>query len=181
MDKNALRKEIKSRGTLSTKQKAECDKRIAERLQERKEIASAKTVLVYLSMDTEPATDVIIEYLWEHGKRVFVPVMQDGDMLVAEYTENETLTRGAYGIREPSNPQIITDEVPDVSVTPMVGFDEEKVRLGHGKGCYDKYFAKNPAIYKIGLCYELGKCYHIDKGAYDVDMDIIITEERVIE
>lgn len=180
MDKNALRKEIRSRGNLSTAQKAECDKRIAGRLYARKEIASAKTVLVYLSTNSEPETDGIIAYFLGHGKRVFVPVMQDGDMLVAEYTDGETLTRGAYGIREPSNPKIIT-EVPDVSVTPMVGFDEEKARLGHGKGCYDKYFAKNPAIYKIGLCYERGKCYHIDKGAYDVDMDIIITEERVIE
>lgn len=179
MDKNTLRKEIKAREPYGERQKVEGSARIAEALLRQKAIGRAKTVLVYLSSSSEPETDGIIEELLCRGKRVFVPVMR-GDMLISEYTEGMVLTRGAFGIREPSDP-IITDIVPDVSVTPMVGFDQEKARLGHGKGCYDKYFAKNPAIYKIGLCYERGKCYHMDKDAYDVDMDIIITEERVIE
>lgn len=180
MDKQSARAEIRSRALLTSGQIEAYGRAIRSKLLARAEIANARCVLVYLSADAEPPTDGIIEELLNLGKRVLVPVMRGGTMYTAEYTSDTRLVTGDYGIREPYGTPIVSD-TPEVSVTPMYGFDLSKTRLGHGKGCYDRYFAKNKGIFKIGLCFERGKCYHIDKDAYDVDMDVIITEERVIE
>lgn len=174
-----MRQEIGSRQPLTPSEVADKSKRIASALFRVREVTAANTILVYLSTASEPMTDDIIDKLLADGKRVFVPVMRGGEMHTAEYRAGEELIEGAFGIREPKNPTYV-DDIPDVSVTPMVGYDDAKARLGHGKGCYDKYFGGKESVYKIGLCFERGKCYHITKDAYDIDMDVVITEDKTL-
>jgi 5-formyltetrahydrofolate cyclo-ligase len=54
-------------------------------------------------------------------------------------------------------------------------------RIGYGKGLYDSFLPKlSPETPKIGLAYELQLVECIDAGPTDFELDMIITEKRII-
>ena len=59
-------------------------------------------------------------------------------------------------------------------------FDKNGYRLGYGKGYYDKYFSKNKYKTSIGLSFEKLLQEEIPKEKHDKNVDLIITEERII-
>jgi 5-formyltetrahydrofolate cyclo-ligase len=66
----------------------------------------------------------------------------------------------------------------DVIIVPMLGFDASLHRLGYGGGYYDHFLASQPAAKKIGVCYELGKVEKIEAESHDVQLDVIVTEQK---
>ena len=85
----------------------------------------------------------------------------------------------SYGILEPVK---IIEKSPnkiDLIIVPGIGFDKRGNRLGHGKGYYDKLLRKLKTI-KIGLAFELQIVDQIPTDENDVPVDLIITEERII-
>ena len=96
-------------------------------------------------------------------------------MYLTKYNPTDELVVANFGIKEPVGASPV-DVVPDIVIVPMVAYDDNKNRLGHGKGYYDKYLAdKN--IYKIGLCFSRYGIPNIECDEHDVPMDMIITEE----
>jgi len=72
----------------------------------------------------------------------------------------------------------------DITIVPLLGFNESLHRIGHGKGCYDRYFTVGgdlsgapPDTVKIGLAYDEQFCSFTPE-AYDVPLDYIITPTR---
>ena len=61
----------------------------------------------------------------------------------------------------------------------MLGFDDKLRRIGYGGGFYDRTFENNPKILKIGVAFEFMKVDCIPTEPNDVDMDFIVTEEKV--
>ena len=67
---------------------------------------------------------------------------------------------------------------------PLVAFDPKCNRIGMGCGYYDKTLAfkkggefKNKTLL-VGLAYEFQKIDSIEKNAWDIPMDAIITEDK---
>ena len=46
------------------------------------------------------------------------------------------------------------EEEFDCILVPGLAFDRQGVRVGRGKGFYDKLLAKYPDVYTIGICYK---------------------------
>ncbi|HEY5152753.1 MAG TPA: 5-formyltetrahydrofolate cyclo-ligase [Candidatus Saccharimonadales bacterium] len=66
----------------------------------------------------------------------------------------------------------------DVIIVPMLGFDPaSRQRIGYGGGYYDKFLAAQPQARKIGVCFDAGKTGRIPVEAYDIAMDMIVTEK----
>jgi 5-formyltetrahydrofolate cyclo-ligase len=77
--------------------------------------------------------------------------------------------------------QAMPDEMFDIIIVPVLGFDSRKYRLGLGGGYYDRFLTNQPHALKIGLAYEFGFVKAgIPKEPHDVRLDKIITEERII-
>ncbi len=72
-----------------------------------------------------------------------------------------------------------TDFTPDITVTPLIGFNKELHRIGFGKGCYDRFFAVHPKTVKIGLAY-CEQYAEFEASEYDIKLDYIITENRIL-
>ena len=69
---------------------------------------------------------------------------------------------------------------------PLVGFDEQCNRMGMGGGYYDRCFAhkrdqnsQKPVL--IGVAYELQGVANVHTEDWDVPLDYIITERRIIQ
>ena len=64
----------------------------------------------------------------------------------------------------------------DLQVIPMVGFDARGMRIGYGKGCYDRYFASleaKPPL--VGVAFAEQECPLLPAEPHDVALpDIVI-------
>lgn len=177
LEKEEARNRIKSRlKRLDKNTKEELSNRIVDRLLSLNEVQSATNFAAYMSLPEEVNLNRFISELMRRKLSISVPIATDNALKFVEIDENTEYGYGRYKILEPTFGKEKYDF--DVIIVPMVSFDEERNRLGHGKGYYDRALKTNEAI-KIGVAFEAQRENFIcDKN--DVKMDIIVTEERVI-
>lgn len=79
-----------------------------------------------------------------------------------------------WNIPVPAARQVVT---PTVILVPLLGFDAEGHRLGHGGGYYDRTLARlDPKPLCVGIGYDIGRLDTIYPQAHDIPMDVIVTE-----
>lgn len=128
--------------------------RIAERLETHPLFCRAHTVLLYHSLNDEPATHALIDRAYAAGKHILLPVVEGDCLCLYPYSGPEYLTTGPYGIREPANREVSFTRYEDIdlAVVPGVAFDNQGNRIGRGKGYYDRLLPRISAC-KIGVCF----------------------------
>lgn len=93
------------------------------------------------------------------------------------------LVKGNFGILEPDILRAEAARPTDISlaIVPGVAFDLNRHRIGFGKGFYDRFLPElSPDAAKIGLAYELQLVDFIEADEYDIRLDMVITEKRII-
>ena len=179
MTKDMIRAAAKARRrSLSRDEVAEMSRCITERLMPL--LKDAGTVMCYLSAFNEPDTEGIISSLLSHGKRVVVPVTDTNTCTITPsyLTSLDGLVRGSYGIAEPSQCVPAKTSDIDISVVPGIAFDRSGMRIGFGKGYYDRFLSEFNG-HKIGLCYDFQLYDSVPHDEHDIPMDIIITEGNI--
>ena len=156
--------------------RAAADKACAQLLSNPR-VTESEHILVYVSTGSELPTLSLIKKLIEAGKKVYVPVMEDGVISAARLIKGSDLEPGAYGIPEipRSLRRCIEPGKLDAAIIPGVCFSTEGKRLGRGGGHFDRYLSKTQA-YKIGLCYSRQLFEDIPEHEHDVRVDEVITE-----
>lgn len=66
--------------------------------------------------------------------------------------------------------------IPDCLIIPGLGFTAEGIRLGRGKGYYDRYLFGKSSL-KIGLTFETQICSFIPRDEHDINLDVVITDQ----
>lgn len=102
----------------------------------------------------------------------------DHTMIFYQVDQDTVYEKSSYGIREPKAAIEVKKDQIDVMIIPMVVFDEQKNRMGHGKGFYDRYLKHYKGL-KIGVAFECQKAQSLIVQPHDVAMDLIITEDAV--
>ena len=133
--------------------------------------------MIYKDFKNEVKTDKIIALLTSLGKTVAHPITLGDNMIAAIPCGNET-SFDSFGIEIPKNYSVM--DTPEVIFVPLVACDENKNRLGFGKGYYDKYMS-GKTVLKIGLCYDFQVTDEIAAQPWDVPLDMIVTEKRIIK
>ncbi len=173
MKKEFLRKKYKEKRD-NIKNKVTKDNLIYQKVINNKDILSSKTLLIYISINSEVDTTKIINYFL-NTKNIAVPKIIDNDMFFCYVTNLNDLTPGKYNIPEPTNENIVTDFDNAICIVPGICYDKENYRIGYGKGYYDRFLSKNK-IKTIGLCYKECMIEKIDNDKYDYKIDEVITE-----
>ena len=151
-------------------------------------LQEAKNIALYLSVDGELDTTPIIEYLWQEGKNVYLPVLHPfskGHLLFLRYEKDTPMVENKFNIKEPKLDQ--TKLLPiaqlDIIFTPLVAFDETGNRLGMGGGYYDrsleKWFKTGQGAVPIGIAHECQKVDRLPHQSWDIPLPIIITPRKV--
>lgn len=142
--------------------------------------SEATTVMTYLSAFKEPDTSGIIDYLYKSGRKIVVPISNTDDYTITPsyLTSPDKLVRGAYGISEPAECLIADINDIDIALIPGIAFDAHGMRVGFGKGYYDRFLEQFKGL-KIGICYDFQMTNLVPASKHDVKMDIIITEKRI--
>lgn len=173
--KAELRKTIRERKRQFTSQAlGELSLAVISQLERHPRFVQAHTLMLYYSLPDEVSTHRLIDRL--EGKTILLPrVTGEGTMELRRYTGPADLAVGAYGIMEPTG-QVFTDyERIDLAVVPGMAFDPAGHRLGRGKGYYDRFLARVPHLYKIGICFGFQLFDHIPVEETDITMDCVLS------
>ena len=176
------RKYIDLRKKLPPKVVSLKSKEITKRLFTNSGFADKNYILAYLPVNNEVETRHIITYLFKNKKKVFVPCLRTSDHTYhfCQLTSFKNLEFGPYKILQPKNHRIIDARQLEAAILPGVAFDKKGVRLGYGKGVYDKLLANFRGL-KIGLAYDFQVVDRLPREKHDLVMDIIVSEKRMLE
>jgi len=152
---------------------------ITKKVLESEVFQKAKSIFIYISFGNEVRTYGIIMTAKKQGKKVYVPKIIGSEMRAVDCDLNR-LSINKFGIMEPIKYKTIDEKNIDLCITPGLAFDEDKNRLGYGKGYYDKFFEQNEEILRMGLCYDILLVKKIEADNHDVKMNCIMTEKRSI-
>jgi 5-formyltetrahydrofolate cyclo-ligase len=183
--KDALREIlVQKRKDLTMSQVFDKSKKIKKLLFSLEDLKNSSTILFYVSYNKEVNTyKMIKETLGK--KAIVVPVVnvKNGVILLSKLVDWSDLSIGSFGILEPKKNRIHPISIQDIDliIVPGVGFDKKGNRIGHGKGYYDKLLQQAPSILKIGLAFECQIMNSVPCNSYDVPVDTIITEKRVLD
>jgi 5-formyltetrahydrofolate cyclo-ligase len=113
------------------------------------------------------------------GTRIALPaVASAGDPVV--FREWRPGVRMMRGIRDAPAPAEGEPVLPEVILVPVVGFDQQRYRLGYGDGFYDRTLAvMSGKPYSIGIGYDDLLLETIYPQPHDIPMDVIVTEGGV--
>ena len=141
--------------------------------------------LYHLFMTAEKNKEVDTSYLLSvllgKDKQPVIPKITD-DFLLEHYllTDQTALKPNRWGIPEPLSGISITPQQIEVVFVPLLTFDLEGHRVGHGKGYYDRFLVQCPKnTLKIGLSFfdPVSKIEDIDE--YDMALDYGVTPKEV--
>lgn len=114
---------------------------IARTVRSLPEYAAADTVCAFWPMEDEPDIRPLLAAVRQDGKTLCLPRCgEDGAMTMHAVPDAFALAPGAYGIREPEEAaREVRPEEIGLCLVPCLAADETGVRLGRGKGYYDRF------------------------------------------
>jgi 5-formyltetrahydrofolate cyclo-ligase len=176
-ERRQLRQRLRAeRRALSADERARKDRAIAARVRKLGAFRRADRVGVFLAFDGEPSLAALIAAAAGAGKRLYAPVLEGLRMHFAELSPQAALRKNFFGILEPELGSNIDARRLDLVLTPLVGFDDRGVRLGVGRGYYDRCFSfllrraawQRPKL--LGIAYELQHVAKLEREPWDVPL-----------
>ncbi len=186
LEKKELRKRILTiRDSLTKDEWAKKSKAIFDHFFTLGEITTAQNIFIFINFRSEVDTKPIIERLLEMGKNVIVPYTDIPNKRLRLFYLNDfkELIEGSYGILEPNPSTAKEAKLKDVElvVVPGSAFDTKGGRMGYGGGFYDRLLPSiKTGVKTIAIAFELQIVEQVPMGYYDRRVDIIVTEERII-
>ena len=131
----------------------------------------------------EPETANIIKYLQFKNPLIKIAIpkvdIHSGHLAHYHYHDQVELIKNEYGINEPKEGNLISEEEIDLVLIPLLAFDKAGYRVGFGKGYYDKFLARcRKDIVKVGLSFFEPVDKIEDVNGYDIPLDFCVTPKE---
>ena len=178
MVKNILRAKLKAiRGSIPEADRAACSKEIAAHIRSMPEYKSAKCVLLYCPIGSEPDILPVAEAAAAAGKIIAFPVVSGKDMVFCTAKETASFNKGSMGIPEPdlSEGVIVSDFTDTLCVVPALAADRNGNRIGYGGGYYDR-FLKQYSGFSVCAVFSRLLLEELPAEPYDVSVDAIVSD-----
>ena len=140
---------------------------------------NAQKIGAYYPIRNEIFTQDIIQELLSQGREVFLPKVVGDMMEFRKIRDFSSLEQGSFDTMEPKDNCPIENNL-DVILVPTVGISPEGVRVGYGRGFYDKFLAAHKTV-TISLTLEKQIVRKIPRSKHDVLIDWIVTEDKIIQ
>lgn len=136
-------------------------------------VLTTQPVLAFFPLASEPDIGPFVEHLALKG-RLLLPRI-DGDRMYTHHVSRlADCERAALGVFQPG-PTTPRQTDVRIALVPGVAFGRDGSRLGRGGGYYDRYFADNPAIYRIGVAFAVNIWDTVPHGPLDATMHELVT------
>lgn len=175
--KKALRRElIARRRSMRVEEKQVADAAIFERLMPL--LDNADMVLTYISTEIEVDTRRLMRYCFENNIPVAAPVSGDSELTFYPVAGFDDVSEGRFGILEPvrrAEAAVCTERT--VCIVPALCADGEGLRLGYGRGYYDRFLADFCGKSVI-LCYGTFRM-EVPAEPHDKRADLTVFEDKI--
>jgi 5-formyltetrahydrofolate cyclo-ligase len=174
------RKEMRARRwALSEASRLSEAKQLCEHFLQWPGLSTYTHIAAYSAFDAEIDPCFIIQWLWEHHKKVYLPRLHSKKSLTFSlYTPETFLNPNRFHILEPEGVEVSVEEL-DLLLVPLVAFDAQCHRLGMGKGYYDAVLRELPKRpFLVGLAYDFQHEKEIVPHEGDVSLDAVLTPRR---
>tara|TARA_B100000989_G_C19456976_1_gene434468 strand:+ start:562 stop:1113 length:552 start_codon:yes stop_codon:yes gene_type:complete len=123
----------------------------------------------------------LLENNYLDNQNILLPVIEkNNQMNFFSWKKNQVLLVNKFGMLEPLKTVI---KIPNLILVPIIAFDDNKYRLGYGKGFYDrylnKYLKKLTNILTVGVAFSFQKHHKIPRDKNDVRLNYILTEKGI--
>jgi len=178
-----LRRDLRAkRRALPAAAREHADRAIHAHLRSLPEYRRARRIALFLAFDGEPSLEPLVQAARRQRKRLYVPVLRGLTMRFAELEPQAKLAPNFFGIMEPKLGAKIDARELDLVLTPLVAFDDRGVRVGVGRGYYDRTFKflrhrsqwLRPKL--LGVAYELQCVGPLTPSSWDVPLWGVVTE-----
>lgn len=146
----------------------------------RRVIDCSAVVAGYARMGSEVDPTGLMALALHMGKTTALPWLADrgASLIFRQWAPGDQLEVAPFGFGQPraSAPEC----VPDVILTPLLGFDRALNRLGQGAGHYDRVFAAYPDAFRIGIAWSVQECASLRPDSWDIPLDAVLTEKEWI-
>ncbi|MCK4852018.1 MAG: 5-formyltetrahydrofolate cyclo-ligase [Candidatus Omnitrophica bacterium] len=161
--------------------RSERSRRIQEKLISSEEFRSGRTIMTYVSLVAEVDTGLLNKRSLEMGKRVVVPFIdtENQTIIASELTSIDDLVNGPYGIKVPRNgSRNMPLEEIDLIVVPAIAYDKNNMRLGRGKGYYDRFLVRPElsSAKTVGLAFHFQVVDLLPADPDDIPVSRVITD-----
>jgi 5-formyltetrahydrofolate cyclo-ligase len=138
------------------------------------------TAALYHPVGAEMDPRPLAALLASRGVRLGYPVVLErhAPVIFREQPKGVALVPDAIGILAP--PPDAPLVVPELVVTPLVGFCRRGYRMGQGGGFYDRTLEalrKSGPVFAMGLAYAGQEVEEVPIGPYDQPLDAVLTEQ----
>ncbi len=152
----------------------------------------ARRVGLYMAMEDEVQTNLLVQRAWQEGKELYLPLCRKeayGEMDFVHCVGAEDVAEGSFGIFEPTTTAIQrqgamlqmedVNSALDILLVPGVAFDAKGYRVGFGGGYYDRFLqhmVKQKTIC-IGVAFSWQMVLHMTHDTWDIPMHALVTEK----
>ncbi|MEY8319828.1 5-formyltetrahydrofolate cyclo-ligase [Lachnospiraceae bacterium 46-61] len=184
MYKKTIRRNIlKARNTFSEQEITQKSVTMWENLMQTDIYKEADIIFTYVSAHKEAKTTPFFNKIWNDGKKIAVPIIEENRNMDFVYLSNiAELTESKWGIAEPKK-ETSTIALPtekSLFIVPALAIDKKGNRIGYGRGYYDTYFSKVDCGFKIGFLFSEQQIEEIEMlQNTDVALDGFVTEKTV--
>lgn len=162
-------------------------------------LQQAQHIALYLTNDAELDTSLLIAWLWQQGKQLYLPVLHPfapGYLLFQRYSADTTMRPNPFGILEPvlNCSQICPLSQLSLICLPLVASDAAGNRMGMGGGFYDRTLAQLPAFSEplplqacgqrlqrpmlVGLAHQCQQLEALPQQAWDIPLHAVLTPKK---
>jgi len=146
-------------------------------------VTSGSTVCAYVPVGTEPGSIEMVDMLLRRARRVLLPVARttaDNVPLPLRWGEYRpgALVPGPWGLLEPAEPVLPVSALgeADLVIVPALAVDHQGVRLGRGRGFYDRSLGgRDPQARLVAMVRDAEFVGELPAEAHDVPMTHVIT------
>ncbi|MFJ7289089.1 MULTISPECIES: 5-formyltetrahydrofolate cyclo-ligase [unclassified Curtobacterium] len=183
-EKRALRAELRQRRRTRTTTERETDtESLTATLQRFAEERQVESIAVYLSAPDEPDVRPFLDWAFERGIRVLLPITREDGLLDWAVGDGVSETEGIAGVPEVVGEVLSPLAINDVDaiLAPAAAVGHDGVRMGWGRGYYDKTLgsmANRPPVYAV--IFDAEYLDEVPRETHDEPVDGIITPSRII-
>jgi 5-formyltetrahydrofolate cyclo-ligase len=134
----------------------------------------AKKIAAYLPYADEPDIELFLDWALEQEIEVVLPVAnQDGSLSWVRFDGSSTI--GIHGFAEASGSSNSLDEI-DLAVVPALAIGVDGIRLGKGKGYYDRALEKlDSDIPVVAVIFDEELLEHVPGEQHDLSVSAVLT------
>ncbi|MBO1738951.1 5-formyltetrahydrofolate cyclo-ligase [Leifsonia sp. TF02-11] len=183
--KRALRAELRERRqNLTSTERQAATAGITRNLIDLATDLSARSIACYLSTTIEPDTRPFVNWAVGQNIRVLLPVSREDGLLDWTTGDGETETEGLFGMPEAVGELLGPIAINDVDLilVPAAAVDETGMRMGWGRGYFDKTLGsmeKCPPVYAVVFDGELVS--EVPRERHDQPVDGAVTPTRIVQ